>query len=98
MTDPQMASNNQTEINGLDVQAARETIDAVKADAALAKFQFRAKNSWITGGMNRSTIRDFYGVGREDDSRTADFVFTNRGAVHHLYFLSDCASVTFICR
>ncbi|MGD2026034.1 MAG: OsmC family protein, partial [Methyloceanibacter sp.] len=77
MTDPQMASNNQTEINGLDVQAARETIDAIKADAALAKFQFRAKNSWITGGMNRSTIRDFYGVGREDDSRTADFVFTN---------------------
>ncbi len=77
MTDPQMASNNQTEINGLDVQAARETIDAIKADAALAKFQFRAKNSWITGGMNRSTIRDFYGVGREDDSRTGDFVFTN---------------------
>jgi len=24
-----------------------------------------------------STIRDFYGVGREDDSRTGDFVFTN---------------------
>jgi uncharacterized OsmC-like protein len=72
-----MASNNQTEINGLDVEAARETIDAIKADATLARFQFRAKNAWITGGMNRSTIRNFYGAGREDDSRTEDFVFTN---------------------
>ncbi|MDJ0512726.1 MAG: OsmC family protein [Methyloceanibacter sp.] len=77
MTNPQMASNDQTEINGLDVQAARETIDAINADATLARFQFRAKNSWITGGMNCSTIRDFYGAGREDDSRTEDFVFTN---------------------
>ncbi len=77
MTNSQLASSNQTEINGLDVQAAQETIDAIKADATLAMFQFRAKNSWITGGMNRSTIRNFYGAGREDDSRTEDFVFTN---------------------
>lgn len=28
-------------------------------------------------GENRSTIRDFYGAGREDDSRTESFYFTN---------------------
>ena len=27
--------------------------------------------------MNRSTIQGFYGAGREDDSRTEPFVFTN---------------------
>jgi hypothetical protein len=40
-------------INGLNVQAAFDTIDAIKADASLAKFQFRARNRWISGGENR---------------------------------------------
>ena len=63
--------------NGLDMQAAFATIEAIKADPSLAKFQFRAKNRWIDGGENRSTIRDFYGAGREDDSRAEAFEFTN---------------------
>jgi len=31
----------------LDIQAALDTIDAIKADASLARFQFRARNTWI---------------------------------------------------
>jgi uncharacterized OsmC-like protein len=61
----------------LDVQAAQETVGVLKADPSLAKFQFRARNTWVDGGENRSTIRDFYGAGREDDSRTMDFEFVN---------------------
>jgi uncharacterized OsmC-like protein len=64
-------------LNGLDVQAALQTIDALKAEPSLARFQFRARNSWINGGENRSTIKDFYGAGREDDSRQVAFEFTN---------------------
>ena len=64
-------------MNGLDVKAAQETIEALKADSGLAKFQFRARNKWIDGGENRSTIRDFYGAGEEDTSRTEDFEFVN---------------------
>ena len=64
-------------INGLDAEAAAATIAAIKADKSLAKFQFRAKNKWVSGGENRSTIRDFYGAGQEDTSRTAAFEFTN---------------------
>ncbi|MEN8195346.1 MAG: OsmC family protein [Pseudomonadota bacterium] len=77
MTRQQVAVQQPTHINGLDVEAAHDTIQAIKADKALARFQFRARNKWIDGGTNRSTIRDFYGAGREDDSRTEDFVFTN---------------------
>jgi uncharacterized OsmC-like protein len=66
-----------THINGLDVQAAADTIAAIEADKTLAKFQFRAKNVWISGGENRSTIRDFYGAGREDKSRSKAFEFIN---------------------
>lgn len=65
------------QVNGLDVQKAFETIDAIKADPGLARFQFRAANTWISGGTNRSTIRDFYGAGREDDSRAEPFEFVN---------------------
>jgi len=66
-----------THINGLNVQAAMDTIAALKADKSLAKFEFRARNTWISGGENRSTIRDFYGAGKEDTSRSFAFEFTN---------------------
>jgi uncharacterized OsmC-like protein len=77
MTSQPMNREPVTHLNGLNVQAALDTIDAIKADPSLAKFQFRARNTWVGGGTNRSTIRDFYGAGREDDSRSVAFEFTN---------------------
>ena len=71
------ATKQTTQVNGLDMQVAFATVDAIKADPNLARFQFRARNNWISGGENRSTIRDFYGAGREDDSRSQPFQFTN---------------------
>ena len=62
-------------LNGLDVQAALDTIAAVKADKDLARFQFRVRNRWVDGTENRSTIQDFYGAGREDRSRTKAFEY-----------------------
>jgi uncharacterized OsmC-like protein len=64
-------------LNGLDLAQMFETIDALQREPALARFQFRAKNQWITGGENRSRIQDFHGAGAEDESRTEPFVFTN---------------------
>jgi uncharacterized OsmC-like protein len=71
------APQNRTEINGLDTQAMAATVAALKANPALAQFEFRARNRWISGGENRSTIQDFYGAGAEDESRSGPFVFTN---------------------
>jgi uncharacterized OsmC-like protein len=64
-------------VNGLDMQAAAGTMAAIAAEPGLARFQFRARNRWIDGGENRSTIRDFYGAGQEDRSRETAFEFTN---------------------
>jgi uncharacterized OsmC-like protein len=50
------------------------TLDAVRAQPELAKFQFRASNKWIDGAHNRSQIREFYGAGQVDMSRTKTFV------------------------
>ncbi len=96
-------------INGLDVNAALATIAAIKADKSLAKFQFRARNTWINGGENRSVIRDFYGAGREDTSRSVPFEFTNgeppvllgnnEGAnpvEFLLHALAGCVTTTFV--
>jgi len=96
-------------MNGLDMDAAMATIAAIKADASLGKFQFRAKNKWINGGVNRSTIMDFYGAGQEDTSRQTAFEFTNgeppvllgnnEGAnpvEFLLHALAGCVTTTFV--
>lgn len=73
----QTAIKQTVELNGLDMDRLYQTLDAIKTDPSLARFEFRARNKWINGGENRSSIRDFYGVNREDDSRSEAFVFTN---------------------
>lgn len=68
------AATIEFDVNGIDTRRLRETVDAIKDDPELAKFQFRVRNQWFTGGHNRSQIREFYGVGREDLSRRQPFV------------------------
>ena len=70
-------ATRQRTLNGLDTRQLVETVDALKAQPALARFQFRNHNRWVDGGENHSSIRDFYGAGREDDSRRATFEFVN---------------------
>lgn len=60
-------------MNGVDVDRLIGTIEAVKADPSLARFQFRAQSEWISGGHYKSMIKGFYGAGREDMSRTEAF-------------------------
>jgi uncharacterized OsmC-like protein len=67
-------SKSERELNGVDVTALEETIAAVREKPALATFRFRARNEWQGGGHNRSTIREFYGCGEEDRTRTVPFV------------------------
>jgi uncharacterized OsmC-like protein len=64
-------------LNGLDLKQLHETVDAIKADPEIARFEFRNANEWIQGGENRSTIQAFYGAKAWDTSRTEPFVFTN---------------------
>ena len=61
-------------INGVNVDRMGEMIQAVQQNPNLATFQFRAKNQWMTGGHNCSTIQSFYGVGQEYATRKKSFV------------------------
>jgi uncharacterized OsmC-like protein len=51
--------------NGVDTQALFGALDAVRAQPQAAKFEFRARNKWISGTHSRSTIYDFFGLGEE---------------------------------
>jgi len=62
-------------INGLDVEQLYGTLDAIKANPMIARFQFRAGNHWMGGGHNRTTVKDFYGACQEDTSRSTPFTF-----------------------
>jgi uncharacterized OsmC-like protein len=60
--------------NGVNVAALFATIEAVKGNPAIAKFNFRAANRWLGGEKNRSTIRQFSGA--LEEHRTAGPAFT----------------------
>jgi uncharacterized OsmC-like protein len=59
--------------NGVDTGTMFATLDLIKARPELAKFRFRARNRWIDGAHNRTTIKDFYAAGGEDVSRRETF-------------------------
>jgi uncharacterized OsmC-like protein len=109
MTPQPAVAEKATYLNGLNVPVAIGTIEAIKADKSLARFQFRARNQWIGGGQNHSQIRDFYGAGREDDSRNTAFEYINgeppvllgnnesaNPAEFLLHSLAGCVTTTFV--
>ena len=59
--------------NGVDTNTMFATLDAIKAQPEIAQFRFRARNRWLGGAHNRSTIKDFYAACAEDTSRTKAF-------------------------
>lgn len=56
-------------VNGVNVDQLFSTIDLIKEKPEIAKFKFRATNKWVGGTHNRATVKDFYGAGKEDDTR-----------------------------
>jgi uncharacterized OsmC-like protein len=52
-------------MNGVDRERLFGTIEAVRSDPAIAKFQFRLRNRWIDGGENRSVISDYFAAKQE---------------------------------
>lgn len=66
-----------TMCNGVNVTAMMETIEAVKENAAIAKFNFRLTNRWMGGEKNRSTIKEFTGACQENRVGGRPFVYDN---------------------
>lgn len=95
-------------LNGVDVTALGEAIQALGQNPSLATFVFRSHNRWLDGGHNRSTIQGCYGVGAEQP-RLATFVMdadepevllgSDRGAnpvEYVLHALAACVTTTLV--
>lgn len=99
----------QTMRNGINVTQLIDTIEMIKKQPDLAKFQFRAHTSWDGGGRCHTQIQGFFGAGQEDTSRSqphellgdepAVLLGTNAGpnAVEAiLHALTSCLTVGFV--
>ena len=60
-------------VNGVAVEDLSNTVDAIKATPAIAKFKFRSRNQWVDGSRNTSIADAFYGAG-QGQSRPKPFV------------------------
>ena len=65
--------------NGVDTETMFGTLDLIKDQPELAKFEFRATNRWIDGAHNRSTIKSFYAAGRRGHDPAAQAFVLDAG-------------------
>ncbi len=87
-------------VNGVDVEKLYETMGAIKHNPDIAKFNFRAQNTWINGGHNTTTLNEFDGA-CQTHRRSQPFVFqkdeppvllgTDKGANPVEYLLTGLA-------
>jgi uncharacterized OsmC-like protein len=95
--------------NGVDTDKMFATLDLIKVQPELAKFQFRATNRWLGGAHNRSTVKGFYAAGGEDTTRSNAFELdagepaillgTDTGpnpAEHLLHALAACLTTSIV--
>lgn len=57
-------------LNGVDTPTLFATLNVVKGQPELAKFQFRARNRWRSGTLSQTTITTFSGAGGEHAHKT----------------------------
>lgn len=65
---------NEKIVNGVNVTNLFGTINVIKDNPNISKFNFRAKGKWINGGHNQTVINDFDGA-CQTHARDKPFVF-----------------------
>ena len=60
--------------NGVDIEFLRSAREALTAEPAGARFQWRVTNTWVHGTHSQTIAKGFYGLGEEQD-RPRGFTF-----------------------
>lgn len=95
-------------MNGVDLDALMATVQAIQTEPSLGACRFRARNQWLGGNRNRSTVTDFYGAGQEiphkltfrmDADEPAILAGSDQGAnpvEHLLHALASCLTTSMV--
>ena len=59
------ATNDSSTVNGVQLETLQATVDAIAQDPELGQCRFRARNRWLGGNQNCTTITGFYGAKQE---------------------------------
>lgn len=59
------ASTNDGTVNGIHLETLQGTVQAIEKEPDLGQCRFRARNTWMGGNQNRTTITGFYGARQE---------------------------------
>jgi uncharacterized OsmC-like protein len=60
-----VTSSTPATVNGIDTTALMATVHAIQADRGLGLCRFQARNRWVAGSHNRTTVTGFYGARQE---------------------------------
>jgi uncharacterized OsmC-like protein len=71
----------QSTMNGVNVEQLVETINLIKENPDLAKFEFRSTSDWEGGGRCVTTIDSFYGAGSEQEHQRTHTLVGDEPAV-----------------
>lgn len=80
-TETTQAKRERVALNGVDTPTLFGTLDVVKGQPELARFQFRARNRWRSGTLSETTIDTFSGAGGEHTHKTTFKVNADHPAV-----------------
>lgn len=95
-------------INGVDLETLMATVKEIKAAPELGACRFRARNTWLGGNHNRSTVTGFYGAKQEighkqtftmDADEPAILAGNDEGAnpvEHLLHALASCLTTSMV--
>lgn len=95
-------------INGVDLQTLMGTVNAIKDQPELGACRFRARNAWLGGNHNRSTVTGFHGAKQEiahkqtftmDADEPAILAGNDEGAnpvEHLLHALASCLTTSMV--
>ena len=101
-------SINVRQVNGVDLDTLMATVSAIQADPELGASRFRARNTWMGGNHNRSTVSGFFGAKQEiahqqtftmDADEPAILAGHDHGAnpvEHLLHALASCLTTSMV--
>ena len=64
-----MTTDTRSQLNGIDTVALKKTVGQISQQPDLARCEFRLHNEWVNGDQNRSSTKDFYAAGSEQQHK-----------------------------